>query len=377
MSLFVLCLWIESASSPTPAQSTSSAHPKSQAFSSKATFDQLSAAAGKAKDENHDDDAIHLYRQALSLQPDWKEGLWYLGVLLFGKAQYSETRDLMRRLVAQEPKAGPAWALLGISEFQMRDYSRSLDHLQRARAFGVGDRKELAQSVFYYASVLLTRFEQYDDAMTLLIAMVKSGSPTDQLIEPVGLAALRYPFLPAEIPPDRKEMFRLAGQAALAVEGQRPDEAEKLFASMVTAYPDQPGAHFLYGVFLLEVQPDDGVKELNQELQIAPFNFTAKLRLADEYLKEEHLDEALRLAQEVVKLEPDHSTGYLILGEAFVAKGDLKQGIGALETSRKLRPDTVRTHWDLLRAYTAAGRAEDTRREKEEIERLRRPDAQQ
>jgi tetratricopeptide (TPR) repeat protein len=373
----VIYLWATSAPTLTLAQAVSSQQQKSHAVSHQASFEQLSAAAGKAKDENRDEDAIQLYKQALSLRPDWKEGLWYLGVLVFGREQYPETRDLMRRLVAQEPNAGPAWALLGISEFQCRSYSRSLDHLQRARTIGVGDRKELAQSVFLYVSELLTRFGQYDDAMTLLIAMVKSGSPPDQLSEPVGLAGLRYPFLPSEIPADRKEMFRMAGQAALAVEAQRPEDAEKLFASMVATYPNEPGVHFLYGVFLLDVRPEDGVKELKHELAIAPLNSTAKLRLADEYLKEEHFEEALQLAEEVVKVEPDYPSGYLVLGEALVAKGDLTKGISALETSRKLKPDTVRTHWDLLRAYTSAGRTEDAKREKEEIERLRRPDAQQ
>jgi tetratricopeptide (TPR) repeat protein len=376
ISLFALLFAVAAASQTLP-QTASSKQKKSPAVSQKDSFEQLSAAADKAKAENRDDDAIRLYRQALSLRPNWKDGLWYLGVLIFGKEQYPETRDLMRRLVAQEPNAGPAWALLGISEFQTRAYSRSLDHLQRSRSMGIGDRKELAQSVFYYASVLLTRFEHYDDAMSLLMAMVKSGSSPNLLIEPVGLAALRYPFLPSEIPVDRKEMFRLAGQAALAMEAQRPDDAEKLFTSMAFAYPKEPGVHFLYGVFLLDVRPEDGIKELKLELEVAPLNSTAKLRLADEYLKEEHFSDALQLAQEVLKIEHDYPSGYMVLGEALVAQGELSKGITALETSRKLKPDTVRTHWDLLRAYTSVGRAEDAKHEKEEIERLRRPDAQQ
>ena len=120
----------------------------------------------------------------------------------------------------------------------------------------------------------------------------------------------------------------------------------------------------------------DGVSARWERID-APYNFTAKLRLADEYLKEERFDEALQLAGEVIKVDPTHATGQMILGEALVAKGDLPNGIVALETSRKLRPHTVRTHWDLLRAYTAAGRTDEAKVEKEEIERLRRPDAQQ
>jgi predicted Zn-dependent protease len=205
----------------------------------------------------------------------------------------------------------------------------------------------------------------------------KSGSSPDLLVEPIGLSALRYPLLPSEIPPARKEMFRLAGEAALADESNRRDEAEKLFSAMAAEFPNEPGVHFLFGVFLLDVRPDDGIREIQRELVIVPYNLTAKLRLADEYLKEEKFDDALRLASEVVQLDPQNPSGFMVLGEALVAKNDLDRGIAALETSRKLRPETVRTHWDLLRAYTSAGRAKDAKREKEEIEQILHPVASQ
>ena len=353
------------------------AQKKSAAVSrDRSKFEDISTAADRAREESRNDDAIDLYWQGLKLRPAWKQGLWYLGILLYDKEQYPEVRDLMRRFVSLEPQAGPGWALLGLSEFQTREYSRSLDHLQRARTLGLGDRKEMAQALFYYVSVLLTRFEQYDDAMALLMAMRKSGTSSELLADPVGLAALRYPFLPSEIPPARKELFRMAGQAALADEAQQRDDAERLFSEMVAAYPNQPGAHFVYGVFLLNARPEDGIKELKRELEIAPYNFTAKLRLADEYLKEQQLDEAQRLATEVLNLDPHYASAYLVLGEALVAKGDLARGISSLETARKLRPETVRIHWDLLRAYMSVGRTEDAQREKEAIEKLRRSDVQ-
>ena len=365
-----------SASGQSSASHKSNSAKRSRNTSPSESFEEISAAAAKAKEENRDDEAVALYERALRLKPDWKEGLWFEGVLQFGKAKYPETRDLMRRLVALESKAGPAWALLGMSEYETRDYSRALDHLQRAREIGLGDEKELAQSVYFYTSVLLTRFQRYDDASTLLFAVVRSGYPAQSIEEPVGLAVLRYPYLPAEIPSDRREMFRSAGQAALAVEAQRRDDADKILSSLVSNYGTEPGVHFLYGVFLLDVRPEDGVKELQDELKIAPFNFTATLRLAEEYLKEEKTNQALRLADEVLKVDPEYSSAYLIRGEALIAKGDLANGIAALESSRKLRPDIVRTHWDLLKAYTSAGRSEDAQREKEEIERLRRPEFQ-
>src|SRR6266567_2770226 len=202
------------------------------------SFEQLSRRADKARRENRDDEAIQLYEQALNLRPGWKEGLWYLSTILYEKEKYTNARDLLRRFVSQDPGAGPGWALLGMSEFQTREYSRSLDHLRHAMALGMGGRKEMAQSVFYFVAVLLTRFEQYSESTNMMMAMIKSGQQPDLLVEPLGLAALRMPLLPTEIPGDRRELIRMAGQGALALEAQRQEEAQRLFSGMVAAYPN-------------------------------------------------------------------------------------------------------------------------------------------
>jgi predicted Zn-dependent protease len=334
------------------------------------SFEQLSHAADTARNENRHDEAIPLYKQGLKLQPFWKEGLWYLSTLVYEKDRYPEARDLLRRFVAIDPEAGPGWALLGMSEFQTREYSRSLDHLQHAMALGMGGRKEMAQSVFYFVAVLRTRFEQFNESTGLLIAMVKSGQQADLLVEPLGLAALRIPLLPTEIPDDRREMIRVAGQGALALEAQRQEEAQRLFGGMVAAYPNEPGVHFLYGAFLLDLRPEDGVAEMKRELEVTPSHVPARLRLAEEYVKEERPDEALQLAEEAVHLEPEDPLAHMILGEVLVAKGDLVRGINELEMAQNKSPERVRIHWDLLRAYTSTGRTADAKREKDEIERL-------
>lgn len=368
--LFTLLAWPSAPAIPSPG----APRPSQQARSSKPPddFKALSAAAENARVAARDDEAIPLYQRALVLKPDWREGQWYLGALLYEKERYSDARDLLRRFLSSEPKAGPGWALLGLSEYHTREYSRALEHLQRAMQLGMGDRKDLIQSVFYFVGVLLTRFERYDDAMTVFMGMVKSDTAAEVLTEPVGIAALRQPLLPGEVPADRKELFRVAGEAVLAEEAQRREEAERLFAAMAAAYPDEPGVHFLYGVCLLGARPEGGIKQLKRELEISPYNLTAKLRLADEYLKEQRVDEAQTLAEEVVKIDPNYASGQLVLGEALAAKGDVSGSISALERARKLSAETVRTHWDLLRAYTLAGRTDDAKREKEEIERLTR-----
>lgn len=339
---------------------------------SRAPFQQLSREADLAREENRPD-AIELYQRALALKPEWPEGLWYSGTLLYEKERYAESRDTLRRFVALQPDAGPGWAILGLSEFQTRQYPRALDHLQRAMALGLGERKEMAHSVFYFVAALLTRLERYDDSMDILVRIIAQDENPALLVEPAGLAGLRMPLLPGEIPADRRDLVRLAGEAVVALQTQHYEDADAAFKKLLAAYPDEPGVHFLYGAYLTPLHPDDGIRELKRELEISPSHVLARVRLAGAYLEQQKIDEAVRMSQEAVQLDPKRASAHMLLGEAFVASGRLPDGIKELESARDADPLTSRIHWDLLRAYTAAGRGDDAKHEKEEIEKLTRP----
>ena len=345
---------------------------KGPSVSTSDKFTQLSDAATKAWQENRDADAIELYQKALALKPDWQEGLWYLASSLYEKERYSSARDVLRRFVAGAPDNGPAWGLLGMSECQTREYARSLEHLERALNMGMGERADLIRSVRYYVAVLLTRAERYDESLNFMFRMIVSGDDKVPLIEPLGLSALRMPLLPSEIPVDRRELVKLAGQAAFASQTPQHKDAEEIFKAMVSAYPNEPGVHFLYGVYLLDIRPEDGIKELEKETDISPSHVPARLRMAGYYLQNQKLDEAFKMADEAVKLDPRYPSSHMILGEIEVAKGDVPAGIKELELARDGQPLVSRVHWDLLRAYTAAGRSEDAKREKQQIEEITR-----
>jgi tetratricopeptide (TPR) repeat protein len=345
-------------------------HPQVASGSTQNGFPELSQAADRARTENRDDEAIRLYRQALALRPEWEEGLWYLGSLQYEHERYDDARDLLRRFVALRPDAGPGWALLGMSEFQTREYPRALEHLQQAMLRGMGDRDQMVHSVFYFAAVLLNRLGHYDDSMGMLLRMISSDQDRALLIEPAGLAALRIPLLPAEIPADRRNMVRMAGEAVVAMQTGHYEDAEARFKELEQAYPKEPGVHFVYGAYLMPLHPLDGLRQMQQELAISPYHVLARIRIAEQYLQEQKFDQALPFAQEAVRLDPGRASAHMILGEIYVGKGNLVDGIKELETARDDDPAETRIHWDLLRAFTAAGRAEDAKREKQEIQRL-------
>ena len=329
-------------------------------------FDQLMQSAETARNENRDDEAIQLFRRALSQKPESEQALWYLGTLLYEKEQYADARDVLRQFMTVRNDAGPGWVLLGICEFQLREYPRALDHLRRAMAQGVGDRKELAQLARYYSAVLLARFERYDESMEVLA----SSSPDSSLIEPAGLAGLRLPLLPAELPSGRAELVGLAGKAVLAVQAEHSEEAESAFKRLLAAYPNEPGVHFLYGAFLARQHPDDAVPQFERELEISPSHFVARVRLAEQLIARGEFDRALQLAEEAIQLDPKRASAHAFAGEALIGKGQSADGIKELEAACAADPSVSRVHWDLMRAYAAAGRKQDADREKQEMEKL-------
>lgn len=337
----------------------------------KQSFDRLLQAAETARNENRDDDAIRFYRRALSEQPESEVALWYLGTLYYEKQQYAEARDLLRQFMTVRNDAGPGWALLGICEFQLREYPRALDHLQRAMSQGIGDRKELARPVLYDLMVLLTRFERYDESQALLAF----GQPDSSLIEPAGLSGLRLPFLPVEIPPDRRQLVELAGKAVLALQAEQNGEAESAFEQLLTDYPNEPGVHFLYGAYLAREHPDDAAAQFERELEISPFHVLARVRLAEQMIARREFDRALELARQAIALDPKRASAHAFAGEALIGKGNATDGIKELEIAETYDPSVSRVHWDLMRAYAAAGRRQDADREKQEMENLLHPGA--
>jgi Flp pilus assembly protein TadD len=187
---------------------------------------------------------------------------------------------------------------------------------------------------------------------------------------PLGLNALGLALLPEETPADRIEMVRQTGAAVFARFEQRRDEAKKTMLQLLTQYPGEQGLHFQYGLMLLEDNDAEGVVEMQKVLELSPSNPEPHLSLAEYYLDQEQYDKALTNIGEVLTRDSTNSAAYLLKGRILRASGNNSSAITQLETARKLAPAENSVLWELMRAYTAAGRKEDAARIKDEIEKL-------
>ena len=349
-----------------------------------AEFDRLAREASAAREAGRIEEALGLYDRAVKLRPSWDEGHWYIGTLYYGLDRYAEARDAFRRVIAaQEKKAGTkplsngrVYGMKGLCEFQVKNYEVALADLLKARDLGV-DSDELLSSVRYHTAIIMTRLEQYEFAMLNLQPFAQKGNDAPTVIEAFGMASLRMPLLPSELPPDRREMVLLAGRGSYYQAARLSGPARPAFEELVGRYPDTANVHYAYGVFLLGEDPDRALEEFKKELKLSPAHSWSMLQIAFEYIKRSDWQAARPWAQQAVDTAPTDFAGRRALGQVLFELGDTPGAIEQLERGVKLAPDSPSLRFVLARAYQKAGRAADADREREEFRKLQQANRSQ
>ncbi len=335
-------------------------------------FDALAAEAAKAREANQLDRAIELYTQALALRPAWPEGHWDLGTALYELERFPEARDAFRRVLAAHPENGTAWAFKGLCEFRLKNYDAALSDLMEARARGVVGGRSMTEVARYHSAILLTRVGQFDQALQVLDDFGLEGNDSPGIIEALGLAVLRMPMLPADLPGPRRELVLMAGRARYFQSARMMAGAQNAFALLGSRYPDTPNVHYAYGVFLLGEQPEKAIELFQRELKISPQHVHAKLQIAFAQIRRGEYEQALPWAKQAAEEAPTEFAARTALGQALLETGDVAGAIGELEAGVKLAPDSPILHFTLGRAYRRAGRIADADKEQQEFTRLNR-----
>lgn len=371
----VLALMVSAAAAQTPKPAVpakKSAPAKKPAQGTGPSFDSLVARATEARKAERWQDAAALYAKAVKLEPAYVEGYWYQGTAYYSLQKFSQARDNFLQVTRLAPKNGAAYAFLGLCEFQLKDYAESLEHLLDSRDLGVGDTGDLGGTARFHAAILMTKAGQFEQALQTLGEFANEGNDAPSVIEAIGIATLRMPMFPDEVPPDRHEMVIIAGRASYQMATRNTAAAGKAFEGLALRYPETPNVHYAYGVFLLLEQPDKAIDEFKRELELQPGHPASLMQIAFEYLKRGDAQTALPWAKQAVAAAPREFPAHKALGQALLDTGDVTGAIAELETGLKLAPQSPSLHFTLARAYQKAGRIEDANREREEFTRLDR-----
>ena len=348
-----------------PAKSKSSAPPTP-------AVQKLIDAADAARQAERWDEAAALYGKVVAAKPDYVAGYWYQGAALYSLDEFAKCRDAFRKTVRLAPGNGAAFAFLGLCEFGVKEYDRALRDLMQSRTLGTGDAGDIGNVARYHAAILMARAEQYEQALETLGEFAAQGDDNPRVIEALGIATVRLPMLPAELPPDRREMVLMAGRASYLMATRNTASAGTAFKALVSRYPETPNVHYAYAVFLLQEEPDAAIAEFNRELEIQPGHPWSMMQMAFEYLKRGDAPAALPWAQKAVAGVPDAYPARRALGQALLDTGDVAGAITEFQAGLALQPESPGLHFQLARAYQRAGRTEDAARERDEFTRLDR-----
>src|SRR5262245_28036994 len=134
---------------------------------------QLEKRVDAATADNKPAEAIDILNEALKQKPDWREGWWRLGNLLYQADKYAQAGPAFERLANLDPKQGAPWVLLGLCEFEARDYGVALQHLVRGQALGFSSKLELVEVARYHEALALIITEKFEQAQILLQNLVQ------------------------------------------------------------------------------------------------------------------------------------------------------------------------------------------------------------
>jgi tetratricopeptide (TPR) repeat protein len=337
----------------------------SAARTSAATFEELAAKATAAREANDLPGAFELYRQALQMNPRWAEGWWFLGTLAYDGDQYESGRQAFAEFVKLDDKAAPGWSFLGLCEFETGEYASALEHMRRGLEHGNGLEPAIEQVLRFHEALLLTRLGLFDQALPKFMPLVRHGVQNPELIAGIGLAALRRPLVPKEVPAEQRDLIGATGKTVWGWMAGDASQTTAAFQALANGYPTAPGVHYLYATYLLSFRPaEEALAELRRELEVNLHSADARAMIALLMVRAGASTTALPLARQAAQDGPGSPMAQYTYGLTLAGAGELSQAIEHLETAERLDPANVEYHMGLAGAYSKAGRHEDARRER-------------
>jgi tetratricopeptide (TPR) repeat protein len=341
----------------------------------KPALNDLRARAEAALESGDFPSATALLEQGLKMDPEWKDGLWAMGLALYQSDRYEAAVPYLAHLTRIDSDKGAGWALLGMCEFQLGRYGSAVEHLDRADRLGIPANVGLQYVALLNRGMARIQLGHYGTAAELLgrLAPRKSAEERDQLVTALGFAAMGL-NLGEPLAPERQDQLRTVGEAYYQSAAGDRVAAGAIFQKLCEKYPRASLLHYAQGSLLLTwLEEDAAEREFRAELALTPDSFPARLGLAYVALQSGVADPASGLvpAREAVRLRPDSYPAHFYLGQLLLRNHEPAAAIVELEAARRLSPSTSSVHFELAKAYRAVNRDREADHELDEFKRLK------
>ncbi|HEY1483162.1 MAG TPA: tetratricopeptide repeat protein [Candidatus Acidoferrum sp.] len=303
--------------------------------------------------------------------PDDPNAAWQQATQLFAAARYAEAIPHLKSWLVSRSQDGTAWAMLGLSEFETRDYANALLHLEKGASLGLGGSSDSVRIARYRLALLLIRNAQFDRAATLLVPEAEGNSLAPEIQFALGLALLHKKMLPQQVPPSNAPLVQSAGEISLLLHQSKYDAAFPKLQQLIQKYPSTPLLHYVYGLGLASLSRyEDAETQFNEESRISPQSELPYVQRAFVELQTRRPADALTSAQRAVQLAPDSAEAHYVLGRSLLESGKYQEASEELQIAARLNPGSPEVHFNLAKAYARLNRREDAERERATFARL-------
>ena len=297
---------------------------------------------------------------------------WNRAMQEYTAGQYSAAGEDLKAWLAVTPESGTGWAMLGLCEFELKDFDNALIHLDRGAKLGISAGPESLALAKYTYGILLVHAGRFDQAAEVLASVPNATSPLAAKVEyALGLVLLRK----AEFPPagnaQEAALVTAAGHIESLLQQSKYDEAFPQFKLLLDRYPATPFLHYAYGTALIALsQFDQAAAQMQAEMALSPRSELPLVRLASIALRQHDTANAIAWSQRALALAPNSIEAHYLLGRACLEKGDLAAAMRELEIAEKLSPASPEIHFNLAKAYARAKMTEKAQYERDTFSRL-------
>lgn len=281
---------------------------------------------------------------------------WQSAMEDYSEGHYPQAIAALKVWLQQNPSDGTSWAVLGLSEFALKDYDNARIHLQRGINLGVKGSPQSVALARDRLALLLIRNHQFDAASSLLKPIANQPIMGDQIRLALGLSLLRLPVLPGSLTPAQRSLAQSAGSVLQMLYSSRYEQAFAEIKKLIAEHPSTPWLHYAYGNALDSLSQYDKAKaEMRAEMKLSPNSPLPWIRTAAICIRQHLAQPAVTAAQAAVRLAPDSPEAHYQLGRAWLEADSAQKAIDELQKANSLRANNLEIHFALAQAYTKAG----------------------
>jgi tetratricopeptide (TPR) repeat protein len=274
--------------------------------------------------EDHWDEAVASFREAVRLRPDYTDAFNNLGNVLYFQGKLDEAVAAYREAVRLSPNHAGALSNLGEVLRHQGKLSEALECCQRA----VELQPEFAQGR-NHLGLALSANERFEEAL------VQCGE------------AVR-------LQPALAEAHHGLGYVLLQL--RRIDEATAAIDTALRLNPHLAEAHANLGACLLRRgRTDEALAQLDDALRRKPDHTDAYIHKAHALWQLGRFDDALAAGAEIVRRKPNAAEGHNVMGVVHMKAGRPAEALAAFARAVEITPDFAQAHFNRGLAYLLMG----------------------